>query len=299
MRTRVKNKYSSSKNPYKKTWNGIPAFIKKNYLEASLSKSFATSLLWHIVGFLLLWLLTSALAFWGIMNVVFPTQKQKMPDIEFVLNNNSNSKAKSNNSQSLSNAKQISNSSNIEPKRQVKTSQKTDSAINQADITDTFSIPMPKIKPRSGAGWGARQTANPSGPDTSSISDGGAVNVGSQGNGSGGGNGFDKNATKKIIAAYDISPYVKELKRNIRWNWKAAKGADNNGVELFLRIAKDGRLIILNVKKTSEVADVDNAALNAVKHSEPLAPLPAQYKKGYLDVVFTFDNNISSIGSRY
>jgi outer membrane biosynthesis protein TonB len=161
-----------------------------------------------------------------------------------------------------------------------------------------FSMPMPSLnKMSSGLGSSGRTRIHSSGIGSSGSSNSNIDNAFSSGDGSSNHSGFDKSATKKIITTYDISPYVSELKRNIRWNWSAPKGYENKRVELFLRIAKDGRIVILNVKRTSEVGAFDNAALNAVRKCVPLNPLPSKYSKSYLDVVFSFSSG--SISSRY
>ena len=158
---------------------------------------------------------------------------------------------------------------------------------NTAAIPD-FSMDMPKLKSiSSGLSGSGTPKKHASGFDvsSSSINSGGTSN---QWDSSSGGGSSTKTA-KKIITTYDISPYVNELKRDIKANW--SKPAQSKRVELFLRIAKDGRLIILNVKRTSDNGDIDNAALNAVKKCLPLNPLPAKYNKSYLDVIFVFDSN--------
>lgn len=147
-----------------------------------------------------------------------------------------------------------------------------------------------------GNGSSGRSRHHAAGFDASSAGVNGVDTGSSNGRGTSGHSGFDRNTTKKIITTFDISPYVSEMKRNIRWHWRAPKSGSKR-VELFLRISKDGRIIILNVKKSSEVGDVDNAALSAVRNSAPFSPIPAKYSKRYLDVIFTFDSG--SISSRY
>jgi len=170
------------------------------------------------------------------------------------------------------------------------------SKSSASDSSSSSSLPMSGLNSMSsGLSGSGRHSHHAAGFDASKAS--GFGNSASSGSGTSGHSGFDKNTTRKMISTYDISPYVSELKRNIRWNWKPAKSGASKRVDLFLRIAKDGRVVILNVKRTSEVGEVDNAALNAVRKSQPLNPLPSKYAKNYLDVVFTFDGN--SLGSRY
>jgi len=296
LKTQEKNRYKliRTKSP-KKSWNGLPAFIKRSDVASSLSNNFFPSIVWHIIFFLLLWGVFTILTIGK--NPILKT-KEKMQDIKFVLNNSSSHRPRY--SKSNSSAKAVGNnkSSAIEKKINIpKNIKRNNFGSIPVAAPDDFSIPVPKTKPMSGSGGLGKSTSSASGTSSSNSAstDIGAENGTSSGSGLAKGTGFDKNATRKAVSSYDISPYVNELKRNIRLNWRTPQ--DNKSVELFLRIARDGRLIILNVKRTSEVAEVDNVALNAVRKTLPLNPLPSKFNKSYLDVIFTFDS--SAVGSRY
>lgn len=311
MKTQEKNKPIRSK--YKKsTWRGIPAFIKGFEQEYTLYKHFFQSIVWHIVGIIVLCLLMTTLKL-AVVNPILKANEKKK-DIEFIINNKSKKRGGARKSISASpkpaSPKTETNAINDLLTNQKSTSKPTKNkkhsniAPNPSAIPDDFSIPVPKMGHWSSASGGgsARRAGGSSSHSAGSgaYSSDGDGEYGSSGSGgSGKGSGFNKNAVKKVVSTYDISPYVNELKRNVRWNWKAPKVQEGKSVELFLRIAKDGRLVILNVKRTSEVGEIDEAALNAVRKTTPLNPLPSGYKKGYLDVIFTFGANASSIGSRF
>lgn len=315
MKTLSKNE---KKYSFKIAWDGVPATVRRTLFETSLYESFFASVLWHIVGAFLIWAITFCLIFFGLAPKLFPTPKMAQKDIEFIIkNHHSGSRIKHSKIKSEQPASApIEKPSEQIPEQQNKvtpnpfptlnhtgrknSANKTMSKSSKNTVVPAFSMPMPNLKSLS-SGLG---TGNGTGRTRSHASGSGATSSGGDINGafnsdgsSSGRSGFDKATTKKMITTFDISPYVSELKRNIRWNWKAPKGNEGKRVELFLRIAKDGKLIILNVKRTSEVGDVDNAALNAVKKCLPLNPLPAKYGKNYLDVIFTFGSN--SVGSRY
>lgn len=289
----------------KKTWDGIPAFLKTLEPEFSLRKDFFMSVTGHTTALLIICLLVFVFKI-GVINPIMKN-KDKIKDIEFTISNPSKSAPKANfDAIPIKTENQSPNKASSEPKNienptasATKVSKPT---VSKNPIGD-FSIPAPKIKPMSGSRGGVSRHA---GSSTNSNSSGGSssspfLDDDAAGSGNGGainGKGFDKTAARKAISSYDISPYVNELKRNIRWNWKAPKESGKT-VELFLRIAKDGRVVILNVKKTSEVGAVDNAALDAVRKTTPLNPLPSKYPKSYLDVVFTFNSNSSTMGSRF
>lgn len=305
----VKNKYLRSKGKRKNSWNGVPATVRQTLFEATLYESFFTSIFWHVIGILLICLIVFCFNFFGITPKLFPKPQKTIQDIEFIIKNSSGYRVrhtKTISAQSKTEAKNTENNS-VAPvqedlNKDIK-STKTQKTHSKSVISD-FAIPVPNLKSLS-SGLGNPGKAKHNASDTemsnstlsgidNAFSSGGGLSVGTSSSGK---TGFDKNAARKIIAPYDISPYVNELKRNIQWNWKAPNGYGNKRVELFLRIAKDGKLIILNVKRTSEVGEVDNAALNAVKKCVPLNPLPSKYSKSYLDVIFTFASN--SVGSRY
>lgn len=108
---------------------------------------------------------------------------------------------------------------------------------------------------------------------------------------------FSADTTKNIddsIIENDINwrPYLKKLERNIKLNWKPPKSEESTRVVLFFTIAKDGRLLASKIYKSSGVAVIDTAALNAAKASAPFNPLPEQFKGNSIDIQFTFDYNV-------
>lgn len=89
----------------------------------------------------------------------------------------------------------------------------------------------------------------------------------------------------------DFGPYMRNLQRSIKKNWKP-KGEQTRRVVIFFKIAKDGRLLSYSVKESSGRADVDNAAIKAVELSAPFQPLPKEFKGPSIDITFTFDYNV-------
>lgn len=306
MKIQERNKYKYLVTNYrpkkfKINWDGIPVFMKKYEHQTSLYKHFFLSIFNHIIFFILLWVLFSSLKI-GINNPMFkPTEKMK--DIEFIIDGSANPTPRLSESKSILETESLTNiSKDLNSKQDKKTDGANKTVNARSKSPDDFSIPIPTFKSLSSSfgKLGGKANKNPSNSSNDSDSIASGAEDGSvSGSGSAKGTGFDKNAARKVIAPYDISPYVNELKRNIRMNWKSAKNSEGKYVELFLRIAKDGRLIILNVKKTSESGEVDEAAINAVKKTLPLSPLPSKYGKSFLDLIFTFNSNSSSVGSRY
>ncbi len=290
MKTQEKNR---KKEYIKKIWNGVPATVRKSPLEDSLYKFLFKSVFGHVAGLILICMIVFLLNFFGITPKI-KDNVMKVKDIAFNLAGPAKKGSVSQNNQN-----QISSESANKPKTSLIPQTKPFVQKTSSEISE-FEIPIPNFKSMSsGINSSTSSRRNASGLEVSANSVSGAGGSDSSDASSSGGGGFNKVATKNLIVAYDISPYVNELKREIRWNWKIPPTAGGKKVELFLRIARDGRLMILNVKKTSETAEVDNAALDAVRKCLPLNPLPVKYNKGYLDLIFSFDSAINSVGSRY
>ena len=318
MKTLEKNKSKQLKESF--IGRGMSVMKRHTTEEDSFFKGVLASLALHIVCALLLLLLIFILKFFNIKLALFPEQKPPMQDIEYILNSKSMPKPKQKpqpkkiqskieSKQNMAAPKKTSqpksttvtkkSSANQNPAKNngAKTKNNPTGKQIKSNYIPDFSSSMPKLGSiSSGLGKSTTKTHS-TGVETSNASIKDADNTSTSNGNSSTHGGFDKKTTKKMITTYDISPYVNELKRNIKWNWKVSKGNENKRVELFLRIAKDGKVIILNVKKTSEIGEVDNAALNAVKKCFPLNPLPSKYSRSYLDIVFVFDSN--SLSSKY
>lgn len=137
----------------------------------------------------------------------------------------------------------------------------------------------------SGSGSGTGRTGSGSGSGGSGYG---------RGTGSGGGNPGGGGGRPGIdaIREPDFGPYMRELQRKIKMNWEPPKGNESKRVVLLFKIAKDGRLLSVNVYKSSGLPNVDQAAINAVKLSAPFRQLPAEYKGANIDIQFTFDYNV-------
>lgn len=93
----------------------------------------------------------------------------------------------------------------------------------------------------------------------------------------------------------EFTPYMRRLQSKIKSNWHPPKQAGSNNVVLLFKIGKDGCLISHQVMKSSNNADVDKAAVDALMLSAPFEPLPEKYSKSFVDVQFTFDYNVRNL----
>lgn len=90
----------------------------------------------------------------------------------------------------------------------------------------------------------------------------------------------------------DFAPYMKEVQRRIKLNWDPPKGNEQKTAIVFMRIAKDGRLISCKIYKSSGSPTMDKAALKAVEITAPFKPLPSDFNGQYVDIHFTFDYRV-------
>lgn len=90
----------------------------------------------------------------------------------------------------------------------------------------------------------------------------------------------------------DYGAYMAELQRRIKRNWRPPKAQEDKRVVVLFRIARDGRLLSLDIKTSSGYSEADAAAKAAVRLSSPFRPLPAGHREADLPVEFTFDYNV-------
>jgi TonB family protein len=95
----------------------------------------------------------------------------------------------------------------------------------------------------------------------------------------------------------DFGPYMSELKRRLTRNWHPPRGDASKRVVLKFEIARDGRLLSLEVNRTSGEPLADQAAIEAVKLSAPFKQLPPDFQGESVPVLFTFDYTVYG-GSR-
>lgn len=96
----------------------------------------------------------------------------------------------------------------------------------------------------------------------------------------------------------DFGPYMAELQRRIKRNWRPPRRNQSKRVVLLFTIARDGRLLNLRVYKPSGEPDTDRAAISAVQLSAPFKPLPRDFSGSSVDIQFTFDYNVFGVGGR-
>lgn len=174
-----------------------------------------------------------------------------------------------------------------------------------------FSIPVPKVKaPRTVSPMGGPVTTGPIGNSSPSgepspLMSNSRASRASRGSGYSTGGGDpgnpgpgNPNGSPGIdaIKEPDFGPYMRELQRRIKRNWHPPRGNESKRVVVLFKVSRDGRLLRLNINKSSGVSDADDAALDAVRMSAPFRQLPPEYQGNDIDIQFTFDYNVFSVG---
>jgi protein TonB len=90
-----------------------------------------------------------------------------------------------------------------------------------------------------------------------------------------------------------FSSYVNQIQRAISNNWLKSM-VDSNvqhapRVYMTFDIARDGTISGISVKQSSNIPSLDRSAQRAILASNPLPPLPSDYRGGSINVVFYFE----------
>jgi protein TonB len=87
--------------------------------------------------------------------------------------------------------------------------------------------------------------------------------------------------------------YVASMRARISANWLMATISPNiltaPRTYLTFEISRDGTVSNVQITQSSGIPEVDRSALRAILASNPLPPLPADYRGGSVDVEFYFD----------
>jgi TonB family protein len=129
------------------------------------------------------------------------------------------------------------------------------------------------------------------------ISSGSGGNTGGGGGGSGGGQGQDDNAAGAYFdtQGYDLGPWGDQVVALVRRNWSVPPAADlgmKGIVSIAFNVNRNGRLEDIRIISSSGIPSFDQAAVNALKISDPFIPLPTDFPRPKLPAVFRFFYNV-------
>lgn len=145
--------------------------------------------------------------------------------------------------------------------------------------------PTPTQIPGGTSGWSSPSAGNP-GANAGGMGGRSAHNATGSPGGGGGRPGIDS------LPEADFGPYMAELQRRIRRNWRPPQAQEDKRVVVLFKIARDGRLLSVSTQKSSGYEEADQAALGAIRLSAPFRPLPAAHPDNDVTVQFTFDYNV-------
>lgn len=86
--------------------------------------------------------------------------------------------------------------------------------------------------------------------------------------------------------------YMEHLQDKMKSNWNPPRGQKSSNVVLLFKVDRNGKVLKARVLKSSNNIAIDKSALEALKKSEPLEPLPKEFKGKDIDVQFQFDYNV-------
>lgn len=103
-----------------------------------------------------------------------------------------------------------------------------------------------------------------------------------------------QSATPGVDVAEDIDfgPFMADLEKRIKRNWVPPRGAESRKVVLLFFLGRDGKVVKVEVKKSSGDKEADESAAQAVLAFSPFMVFPPKVKEDVLPVEFTFDYNV-------
>lgn len=98
----------------------------------------------------------------------------------------------------------------------------------------------------------------------------------------------------KTDTEFDYPDYLIEMRDRIYRNWNYPQLRESLMATVYFRISKDGRILVIKVKKATGNVRFDRSTWAAVQKSNPFSPLPEDFTENELGVHFNFyyDHNL-------
>jgi TonB family protein len=97
-------------------------------------------------------------------------------------------------------------------------------------------------------------------------------------------------------AGWDLGPYARQVQERVSSNWRTPEVQEvlrqKGWVAVHFVVHRDGRITDLAVVRPSGIPSYDQSALNALKSSDPLPPLPAEVAIPQITGTFRFFYNM-------
>lgn len=100
-------------------------------------------------------------------------------------------------------------------------------------------------------------------------------------------NGISLANSLSDVDGVDFNPYMNTMYSSIKKNWHPTENSDAGKVVVSYKIKRDGTIIEPKIVSSTNKA-LNKSAIEAIKKSSPLQPLPKKCKKDLIEVSFTF-----------
>lgn len=90
----------------------------------------------------------------------------------------------------------------------------------------------------------------------------------------------------------DFGPFMADLEKRIKRNWVPPRGAESRKVVVLFYLNRGGKVVKVEIQKSSGDKEADASASQAIYASSPFMAFPPQVKEDVLPVEFTFDYNV-------
>ncbi len=101
-------------------------------------------------------------------------------------------------------------------------------------------------------------------------------------------------------AAWDLGPYARQVQERVQGNWHVPEAQmvlrQKGWVAIRFNVQKDGTITDMQIVRPSGIPSYDQAAVDALRSSNPLPPLPSQVTAPKLGAVFRFFYNLQDEG---
>ncbi len=91
----------------------------------------------------------------------------------------------------------------------------------------------------------------------------------------------------------DMGAYYQQLQQRVRQQWIPGITQSSYQTVVYFVVSRSGQIRGLRIVRPSGSTAVDNAALGAVQRAAPFAPLPTGYSGNSVNILFTFNINLS------
>lgn len=100
-------------------------------------------------------------------------------------------------------------------------------------------------------------------------------------------NGISLANSLSDVDGVDFNSYMSTMYSSIKKNWHPTENSDAGKVVVSYKIKKDGTIIEPKIVSSTNKT-LNKSAIEAIKKSSPLQPLPKKCKKDLIEVSFTF-----------